>query len=739
MNQVDSKKEPRKEARSKIKDITPGFPLLNSAGSVWFKFHRFVRDIIGVTLIAISLLILFGLVGLTAGILISPVIKYIQTGLGWGSIFISILMAFIGLAFLQRQPEAQKINLSRILAIEGLIFSILALLAVFGGQSLDGAEAGKYGGIIGWGIVNLLEYFLPQALIPVILLLLVLIFMLWGFGLFQLIGKYLDKWVIASRELNKSANNNELDIKSHTSEIKKPLKTTFENKKTSKDKQVLRVIEEVSGGELKPRDDKLPPLSLLFHDQSIKPDEQLIHDKARLIEKTLTEFGLPAKVVGYRIGPTVTQYAIEPGFIEKSSSDSDSVRQKVRVSQISALARDLALALAAERLRIEAPVPGRSFVGIEVPNENSEIVRLRSLIETEAFQKLASPLAIALGRNVSGQPVVADLARMPHLLIAGTTGSGKSVCIAALTICLVMNNSPADLRLALLDPKMVELIRFNGLPHLLGKVETGTERMLGILRWALSEMDRRYRLLEDSKSRDLDSYNRKMQRKKIETLPRIIILIDELADLMMAAPDQTEHSLIRLAQMARATGIHLVVATQRPSTDVVTGLIKANFPARVSFTVASSIDSRVILDSSGAENLLGKGDMLFLNPELGNPIRAQGVMVTDQEVEKVISYWQKTYVVEDSIAPWEELLVEDSDKSDELIQQAISVVSREQKASVSLLQRRLRVGYPRAARLIDDLEKLGIVGPAQVGGRDREVLLSPGDKDSQVSDDDPET
>ncbi len=315
--------------------------------------------------------------------------------------------------------------------------------------------------------------------------------------------------------------------------------------------------------------------------------------------------------------------------------------QKVRVSQISALSRDLALRLSAERLRIEAPVPGRSFVGIEVPNPRSTVVRLRPILESETFQRLSSPLAIALGQDVSGQPVVADLARMPHLLIAGTTGSGKSVCIAALTACLVMNNTPDELRMAMLDPKMVELVRFNGLPHLLGKVETEIERMLGVLRWALAEMDHRYRLLEEARVRDLEAYNRKLERKKAPALPRIVVLIDELADLMMSAPDQTEQSLVRLAQMARATGIHLVVATQRPSTDVVTGLIKANFPARISFTVASSIDSRVILDTSGAETLLGRGDMLFLNPEQGAPVRSQGVFVTDQEIEKVIDYWQK--------------------------------------------------------------------------------------------------
>jgi S-DNA-T family DNA segregation ATPase FtsK/SpoIIIE len=334
---------------------------------------------------------------------------------------------------------------------------------------------------------------------------------------------------------------------------------------------------------------------------------------------------------------------------------------------------------------------------------------------------------VALGRDVSGNPVVADLGRMPHLLIAGTTGSGKSVCIAALTTCLVMNNSPEDLRLVMIDPKMVELVRFNGLTHLYGKVETDLERILGVLRWTVAEMDRRYRLLEKSRSRNLDTYNRKMRRRKGgEPLPRIVVLLDELADLMMSAPEQTEPALVRLAQMARATGIHLVVATQRPSTDVVTGLIKANFPARVSFAVASSVDSRVILDGAGAESLLGHGDMLFLPPEASAPIRSQGVMVSDSEVERVITYLQKTYSSpEDESPPWEEMLIQEAELADrdDLVEQAIEIVTQTQRASASLLQRRLRIGYPRAARLIDELEEMGIVGPSKGGGREREVLV----------------
>jgi S-DNA-T family DNA segregation ATPase FtsK/SpoIIIE len=397
----------------------------------------------------------------------------------------------------------------------------------------------------------------------------------------------------------------------------------------------------------------------------------------------------------------------------------------VRVSQISTLSKDLALSLSAERLRIEAPVPGRTYMGIEVPNSQNTVVHLGGLLDSEEFRRLSSPLALALGKSVSGESVVGDLARMPHLLIAGTTGSGKSVCIAAITACLVMNNTPEDLKMVMLDPKMVELVRFNGLPHLLGKVETELERMLAVLRWAQAEMDARYRMLETVHARDLNDYNRKMQRKKQPTLPRIVIMVDELADLMMTAPEQTEHSLVRLAQMARATGIHLVVATQRPSTDVVTGLIKANFPARISFTVASSVDSRVVLDANGAETLLGKGDMLFLDPEVGTLQRAQGAMIMDQEVEKIMEHWQAySKDTGPTPPPWEALLEGSAEEdSDALVEQAIEVVKKAGKASASLLQRRLRIGYPRAARLIDELEDMGVVGPGLGSGKDREVLI----------------
>jgi S-DNA-T family DNA segregation ATPase FtsK/SpoIIIE len=441
---------------------------------------------------------------------------------------------------------------------------------------------------------------------------------------------------------------------------------------------------------------------------------------------------------------------VEPGFIEQTGPDGVR-RQKVRVSQISSLADDLALALSAPAIRVEAPVPGQAYVGIEVPHRRAALVSLRSVMESEAFQRIGSPLAFALGRDVAGEAVAADLAGMPHLLIAGTTGSGKSVLMTALATCLLFNNTPADLQMVLIDPKMVELVRFNGVPHLVGKVETELSRIVVVLRWCTQEMDRRYRELEKEAARDLEAYNRKVRRRRDgRPLPRLVILIDELADLMMMAPDQTERTLVRLAQMGRATGIHLVVATQRPSTDIVTGLIKANFPARISFAVPSMIDSRVILDGVGAETLLGKGDMLYLSPESGSPVRLQGVYVSDAEVERLVEYWKESSApaeaaldedeAETEEAPWEDLMrhTEGSDDQDEVLDRAVALVRKSGFASASMLQRRLRIGYPRAARLMDELEEMGVVGRSQTGGKTREVLIRDDEDEAPDPEDDPD-
>ncbi len=491
-----------------------------------------------------------------------------------------------------------------------------------------------------------------------------------------------------------------------------------------------------------------PPVEDIFEsgeDGALSEDD--LRENARIIEDTLQAFGVEGKVIEVNRGPAITQFGVEPGFVQRGGKIT-----KVKVSKITALADDLALALAAKTIRIEAPVPGKNIVGIEVPNSEIATVALRDVIESESFQKVKhkGALPIALGQDVSGQAIATDLATMPHLLIAGTTGSGKSVCVNAIISCLMSHYTPNELRFLMVDPKRVELTTYNGVPHLLAPVVVDLEKVTGVLNWVTREMDERYRKFAKSGSRNIDDYNTKIEANNAKDgatpepiLPYIVVVIDELADLMMLAPDETEKTICRLAQMARATGIHLIIATQRPSVDVVTGLIKANFPARIAFSVASSIDSRVILDTTGAERLLGRGDMLYVAPEVGSPQRLQGCFVSDKEIHKLVRYWKSQHGAEaagplniasetaakpptqTSFFPDIQSEIEQANAAgeDDLLQRAIDVVKVQKKASISLLQRQLRIGYTRAARLIDQMEEKGIVGPAKEDSRWREVLV----------------
>jgi S-DNA-T family DNA segregation ATPase FtsK/SpoIIIE len=524
-----------------------------------------------------------------------------------------------------------------------------------------------------------------------------------------------------------------------------------------------------------------------------------IRKRAKTIEDTLDSFGVPGRITEVNRGPTITQFGVEPGFVAMKNGK----QVKVKVSRIAALADDLALALAAPRIRIEAPVPGRNIVGIEVPNGETSIVSLRDVMESEEFDSLQrkTKLRLGLGQDVSGHPVVADLTTMPHLLIAGTTGSGKSVCVNAIITALMCYNSPQDLRFIMVDPKRVELTGYNGIPHLISPVVVDVEKVTGVLQWVTREMDMRYRTFAKYGARNIVDFNGKAaeakssdgtahrreqraeggsslsaQSSELVKLPYIVVIVDELADLMMLAPDETEKTLVRLAQMARATGIHLIIATQRPSVDVVTGLIKANFPARIAFTVATSIDSRVIIDSPGAEKLLGRGDMLVITPEAPIPMRAQGCWLSNPEIEKVVRHWRRqlgdggagggsaelnTNGVDpitasmnapsipmqgtlegdlkaapiapqsgDPFAPantWDEAralarAASEDDSGDKLFNDAVATVRMNGKASISLLQRRLRIGYTRSARLIEEMESKGIIGPQVPGSQFREVL-----------------
>ncbi len=723
-------KEPRE-----IKDILDALARKGSSFSgLWNRFRQHRWDIGGIAVLAFSVmtLIAFLFPGLVSGSILLTWVNIFRLGVGWGSVLVIGSLGYLGVWMLRQQGGmSPQIAWGRVFALEASVFSMIMLLSVLGGHDLTRARSGLDGGLVGWGLTEALSSFLGLFWTGVFSFLGVLVGGVVGFQL----GEWLDEQVerlSSERRVGGLAGEVQPDAEFPATQAQtdpKPAPAGERRRRLPPEfrKQFRVEVKQEKKVSPPPRDEQLPGLEILTAGDSYRPNERHINTSAGLIEKTLAEFGIPAQVVGFQVGPTVTQFAVTPGYLNGGEVD-DEEKKKVRVSRITSLKKDLALALSAKQLRIQAPVPGRAYIGIEVPNEKSSLVRLRPLLESDSFYQLKSPLAVALGRDVSGEPVVADLAGMPHLLIAGTTGSGKSVCITALTTCLVMNNTPEQLRLIMIDPKMVELVRFNGLPHLYGNVETDLERILGVLQWVVSEMDQRYQALEATRSRNIDTYNRKVSRRKDgQPLPRIVVMIDELADLMMMAPAQTEHSLVRLAQMARATGIHLVVATQRPSTDVVTGLIKANFPARLSFAVASSVDSRVILDTNGAESLLGNGDMLFLPPEAGHPIRAQGCLVTKEELERVIKAWKRIIDQQagQETPPWESMLAEQAalDEYDELIEDAFKIVQKSQRASTSMIQRKLRIGYPRAARLMDELASLGYVGPSQGSGVEREVWI----------------
>jgi S-DNA-T family DNA segregation ATPase FtsK/SpoIIIE len=752
--------------RAPVSQMNPALGRVVVLGS---RLYKYWRNLGAVLVIALALLTLFGLTGLSSGTLLNAWADFLRRWLGWGAILVPVSLGW--LAWLQLAPHALRggvsirIHWSRVIAGEGAAVALLGLLNLAIGKDVATAAAGQGGGLIGWSIGYLIAGLLPP---PTDLLLLLALFV---FGLFlasevtaDRLGRVLD-WLqafgfeggVPAAEVRKSAAGPataEPMTNRATAPARKPRTKIAANER-------VRVPVETADDQVKPKLKKraavLPDLALLDNSESRRPAQKDIDETGSVIVKTLKEFGVPVNVLGARVGPSVTQYQVEPGFVERPGPDGASKQWKVRVAQISSLADDLALALSANSLRIEAPVPGESYVGIEVPHRRTSTVSLRPVIESESFQRLNAPLAIALGRDVSGGAIAADLGKMPHLLIAGTTGSGKSVCIASIVTCLAVNNTPDDLRLVLIDPKMVELVRFNGLPHLFGKVETDLDRITGVLRWVTREMDRRYKLFETVGARNLENYSSKIGKKSTaERLPRLVVLIDELADLMMRAPDETERTVVRLAQMARATGIHLVVATQRPSTDIVTGLIKANFPARISFAVTSSVDSRVILDGIGAESLLGRGDMLFLNPEISAALRLQGCYVSDREIDRIVSYWREqaaeaggpepveieaAETAEARVppapgasgpaqAPWDMMLAREAvvEDKDGQIEQAIAIVKKYGTASASLLQRKMRIGYPRAARLMDELREMGIVGREQTGGKTREVFVR-GDDD----------
>ncbi|CAM3360315.1 DNA translocase FtsK [Marinicrinis lubricantis] len=460
---------------------------------------------------------------------------------------------------------------------------------------------------------------------------------------------------------------------------------------------------------------QLPPLDLLSMplDGGAGGSSSDYRANARKLEATLESFGVRARVLEVVRGPAVTRYEIQPDI-------------GVKVSRIVSLTDDIALALAAKDIRMEAPIPGKSAIGIEVPNSEVSIVTMREVMESATFQKSEAKLSIALGRDISGQPIVANLAKMPHLLVAGATGSGKSVCINGIITSVIYKAKPEEVKFLMIDPKMVELNVYNGIPHLLSPVVTDPRRASLALKKIVKEMENRYELFSKSGTRNIEGYNKLLVQDGQQPLPLIVVIVDELADLMMVAANDVEDAICRLAQMARAAGIHLIIATQRPSVDVITGVIKANIPSRIAFGVSSQVDSRTILDSVGAEKLLGRGDMLFLPVGSSKPVRVQGAFLSDQEVEAVVSFVSKqeeAQYQEDLVPEIDDTQETKDEFEDELFDQAVGIVLEAKQASVSLLQRRMRIGYTRAARLIDSMEAKGIVGPYE-GSKPREVLTS---------------
>lgn len=748
--------------------------------------------IIGIALIFLTAIILLSLLSPNQGTLTSFLSNGMWQLFGWGGVIIPIALGLAGFYLvLWGMDQPPKLPHLRLLGVLFLFLSIEAFASLAVATWNDNledvmavAEAGEGGGYVGAGLAQLLSLGVGQLGAIFLLLVIGILAAILTSGISRQDMGVLLTDIFKRQE--KTADTREIPINARSSTVgsietslqegslganssvpdsasesraSEAIQTSKPKRRSKRQRKASAKPQPATNGEqgsivtptpifLSQNENQtwtLPELEKMLepgNEQEI--GDTYIREQVEIIEHTLESFGAPATVVEISQGPTVTQYGVEPNFIVQRSGK----RTKVKVGKIASLADDLTLALAARSIRIQAPVPGKGYVGIEVPNSEKTLVSLRDVMESAEFHTINSPLRIGMGQNVAGQAIATDLTQMPHLLIAGTTGSGKSVCVNSIVACLLLQNSPESLKLVMVDPKRVELTGYNGIPHLVAPVIADLDRVVGTLQWALREMDNRYKQLAETGARNIVEFNKKTAGNNSELMPYIVIVIDELADLMMLSPEETERSITRLAQMARATGIHMIIATQRPSVDVVTGLIKANFPARVAFAVASSTDSRVILDSTGAERLLGQGDMLFQSPSAAAPVRMQGCHVSEKELQNIISYWQGAQrrasspppeaPVEESetIEPieetppsqpplWEEMKEAEEEAakySDDLLPEAIAMVRQTDKASTSLLQRRFRIGYTRAARMMDVMEEDGIIGPPTGTSKARKVL-----------------
>ncbi len=700
-------------------------------------------DITGITLIVIGLLTLLSALTAQSGQLTRWWTNTLQTGIGWGAYALPLILLVLGVWFLlSRVEHLPKINLER---MAGVLLFFLSLLVWFEliDQSFSQVGDPSGGGLIGGGIYRSLAALLGNAGTAIVLFAWLLISLVL---LIDLSMADLATWItlklkniknkidhnIRAKRLARMQEKAEAHLQADTASPVAPTTTStpaYQSPQTSAPTDALEDSEENE-----PEWQMPVPSELLDPVQAAPVDVESDEDRARVIEETLRSFNAPAKVVEIRRGPAITMFGVEPEYLQSRGG-----KTKVRVSNIVRLGDDLAMALKASRIRMQAPVPGKGYVGVEVPNIKTAMVSMLEVVASPQFIRHPSPLKFALGKDVTGKPFTADLSSMPHLLVAGTTGSGKSVCVNSILTGFLLNLSPDQLRLILIDPKIVELSVYNGIPHLLADVIVDPEKVVGALQWMLREMDLRYRMFEAEGARNIDEYNYLKTKVGQKNLPYMVVVIDELADLMLMAPDETQQSLTRLAQLARATGIHLIIATQRPSTNVITGLIKANFPARIAFAVTSNVDSRVILDQPGAERLLGRGDMLFQAPDAAAPVRLQGTYVSDRELTSVTDFWRgqntlqgaperpdKATIPTRSHLPmtqtplWKEM--EKDPNADPIEEEALKIIRTEGRASVSMLQRKLRIGYTRSSRLIEKLEEAGIIGPPNSQTGTREVL-----------------
>jgi len=727
-------------------------------------------DILGYVLLAAAALTLLSFPSANRGTVPAWWLRQLRQAFGWGAYLTPLLIAALGLWLILRRFK-EKLPPVTPVQVGGVLMGYVALLAtlhlmaslfLMGGNLQAIAAAGMGGGRVGAAITLLLLRGLGVAGVVVAIIVIWFIVLVATFHIsiedVILAVKRFERRVWPQRAARRAAaygRDTAADPqppKQEDEETRKPGKPKKEKPRQTKPEPPAEPVPSPAdrkhegpviatgsseAAEIHPhvigedRRHRLPPIDDILdptndHDISAA----ILREQARIIEETMESLEAPVRVQEINHGPVVTQFGVEPLVIDKGGQ-----KRRVKVSRITSRADDLALALEAKTVRMQTPIPGKRLIGIEVPNPQSALVAMRDVIETQAFARLDSSLRLCLGQDVSGNPVVANLARMPHLLVAGATGSGKSVCLNSIIAALLLQNTPDRLRFLMIDPKRVELTGYDGIPHLLADVIVDMERVTKVLNWVLAEMDGRYRHFAESRASHIIDYNERVAKEEGKhPLPYIVVIIDELADLMMVAPHQVERSICRIAQMARATGIHMVVATQRPSVDVVTGLIKANFPARIAFNVASAVDSRVILDMAGAEQLLSRGDMLFLPPDAPAPMRLQGVYVSDRELRDLVHYWREETKPE-SIEPgkvvqkplWESGVAgfgdggQEIEYEDELLPDVVDLVLKENRASISLMQRRLRIGYTRAARIMDILERNNVVGPQPSGGKARDV------------------